>query len=222
MIFWLLLPLALVSMVGGQLYIRNQVVSRQEKFDAPALILLGLTLFTIIYALSLIGSSNLAWILLLAGVILFALFIFVNKSGDNHLLNLSIFKEKTGCLAALTGIGRALKKAGDVKVYALEPAESPVLKEGKRGPHKIQGISAGFIPKNLDQSIYDGIVEVSSDDAFAMAREVARLEGFLPGISAGANIHGAIELAKKLGAGKKVVTVAPDNGERYLSTALYQ
>lgn len=102
MIFWLLLPLALVSMAGGQLYIRNQVVSRQEKFDAPALILLGLTLFTIIYALSLIGSSNLAWILLLAGVILFALFVFVNKSGDNHLLNLSIFKEKTVCLAALT------------------------------------------------------------------------------------------------------------------------
>ena len=97
MTFWLLLPLALVSMAGGRLYIRNQIVSRQEKFDAPALILLGLTLFTIIYALSLIGSSNLAWILLLAGVILFVLFVFVNKSGDNHLLNLSIFKEKTGC-----------------------------------------------------------------------------------------------------------------------------
>ena len=97
MTFWLLLPLALVSMAGGQLYIRNQIVSRQEKFDAPALILLGLTLFTIIYALSLIGSSNLAWILLLAGVILFVLFVFVNKSGDNHLPNLSIFKEKTGC-----------------------------------------------------------------------------------------------------------------------------
>ncbi|MFV4933851.1 cysteine synthase A [Lactobacillus delbrueckii] len=132
------------------------------------------------------------------------------------------FVAGVGTGGTLTGIGRALKKAGDVKVYALEPAESPLLKEGKKGPHKIQGISAGFIPKTLDQSIYDGIVEVSSDDAFATAREVARLEGFLPGISAGANIHGAIELAKKLGAGKKVVTVAPDNGERYLSTALYQ
>lgn len=132
------------------------------------------------------------------------------------------FVAGVGTGGTLTGIGRALKKAGDVKVYALEPAESPLLKESKRGPHKIQGISAGFIPKTLDQSIYDGIVEVSSDDAFATAREVARLEGFLPGISAGANIHGAIELAKKLGAGKKVVTVAPDNGERYLSTALYQ
>ena len=132
------------------------------------------------------------------------------------------FVAGVGTGGTLTGIGRALKKAGDVKVYALEPAESPLLKEGKKGQHKIQGISAGFIPKTLDQSIYDGIIEVSSDEAFEAAREVARLEGFLPGISAGANIHGAIELAKKLGAGKKVVTVAPDNGERYLSTALYQ
>ncbi|MDD6407081.1 MAG: cysteine synthase A [Lactobacillus equicursoris] len=132
------------------------------------------------------------------------------------------FVAGVGTGGTLTGIGRALKKAGDVKVYALEPAESPLLKEGKKGPHKIQGISAGFIPKTLDREIFDGIVEVSSDDAFETAREVARLEGFLPGISAGANIHGAIELAKKLGKGKKVVTVAPDNGERYLSTALYK
>ncbi len=132
------------------------------------------------------------------------------------------FVAGVGTGGTLTGIGRALKKAGDVKVYALEPAESPLLKEGKKGPHKIQGISAGFIPKTLDREIFDGIVEVSSDDAFETAREVARLEGFLPGISAGANIHGAIELAKKLGKGKKVITVAPDNGERYLSTALYK
>lgn len=132
------------------------------------------------------------------------------------------FVAGVGTGGTLTGIGRALKKSGDVKVYALEPAESPLLKEGKKGPHKIQGISAGFIPKTLDQEIFDGIVEVSSDDAFETAREVARLEGFLPGISAGANIHGAIELAKKLGKGKKVITVAPDNGERYLSTALYK
>ena len=132
------------------------------------------------------------------------------------------FVAGVGTGGTLTGIGRALKKAGDVKVYALEPAESPLLKEGKKGPHKIQGISAGFIPKTLDREIFDGIVEVSSDDAFETAREVARFEGFLPGISAGANIHGAIELAKKLGKGKKVITVAPDNGERYLSTALYK
>ena len=133
------------------------------------------------------------------------------------------FVAGVGTGGTLTGIGRALKKASsDVKVYALEPSESPLLKEGKKGAHKIQGISAGFIPDTLDREIYDDVVEVSSDEAFETAREVAKKEGFLPGISAGANIHGAIKLAKKLGKGKKVITVAPDNGERYLSTALYQ
>lgn len=133
------------------------------------------------------------------------------------------FVAGVGTGGTLTGIGRALKKASsDVKVYALEPSESLLLKEGKKGAHKIQGISAGFIPDTLDREIYDNVVEVSSDEAFETAREVAKKEGFLPGISAGANIHGAIELAKKLGKGKKVITVAPDNGERYLSTALYQ
>ena len=133
------------------------------------------------------------------------------------------FVAGVGTGGTLTGIGRALKKApSDVKVYALQPSESPLLKEGQKGAHKIQGISAGFIPDTLDREIYDDVVEVSSDEAFETAREVAKKEGFLPGISAGANIHGAIELAKKLGKGKKVITVAPDNGERYLSTALYQ
>lgn len=133
------------------------------------------------------------------------------------------FVAGVGTGGTLTGIGRALKKASsDVKVYALEPSKSPLLKEGQKGAHKIQGISAGFIPDTLDREIYDDVVEVSSDEAFETAREVAKKEGFLPGISAGANIHGAIELAKKLGKGKKVITVAPDNGERYLSTALYQ
>ena len=132
------------------------------------------------------------------------------------------FVAGVGTGGTLTGIGHALKQADDsVKVYALEPAESPVLKEGHGGKHKIQGISAGFVPKVLDQKIYDGILEVKSDDALAMAREVAHKEGFPPGISAGANIYGAIELAKKLGKGKKVITVAPDSGERYLSTELF-
>lgn len=132
------------------------------------------------------------------------------------------FVAGVGTGGTLAGIGHALKQADDsVKVYALEPAESPVLKEGHGGKHKIQGISAGFVPKVLDQKIYDGILEVKSDDALAMAREVAHKEGFLPGISAGANIYGAIELAKKLGKGKKVITVAPDSGERYLSTELF-
>ena len=145
----------------------------------------------------------------------------VNAFGADDLPDAFVAGVGTG--GTLTGIGRALKKADSaVKVYALEPAESPLLKEGKKGPHKIQGISAGFIPKTLDREIYDGIVEVSSAEAFETAREVARNDGFLPGISGGANIHGAIELAKKLGKGHKVITVAPDNGERYLSTPLYQ
>ncbi|MDD6454502.1 MAG: cysteine synthase A [Lactobacillus sp.] len=132
------------------------------------------------------------------------------------------FVAGVGTGGTLSGIGHALKQADpSIKVYALEPAESPVLKEGKAGKHKIQGISAGFIPKTLDQDVYDGIIEVASDDAIKTAQEVGHLEGFLPGISAGANIYGAIELAKKLGKGKKIVTVAPDGGDRYLSTELF-
>ncbi|MGX7059735.1 cysteine synthase A [Vagococcus humatus] len=127
-----------------------------------------------------------------------------------------------GTGGTLTGVAKTLRKVNpDVKIYALEAAESPVLKEGKGGKHKIQGISAGFVPDTLDTSIYDEIVEVPGDEAINMARLVARQEGFLPGISAGANIYGAIEVAKKLGKGHTVVTVAPDNGERYLSTELF-
>lgn len=132
------------------------------------------------------------------------------------------FVAGVGTGGTLSGIGHALKKADpNIKVYALEPAESPLLKEGKAGKHKIQGISAGFIPKTLDQEVYDGIIEVSGDDAIKTGQAVGRLEGFLPGISAGANIYGAIELAKQLGKGKKVVTVSPDGGDRYLSTDLF-
>ena len=132
------------------------------------------------------------------------------------------FVAGVGTGGTLSGIGHALKKVDpNVKVYALEPAESPLLKEGKAGKHKIQGISAGFIPKTLDQEVYDGIIEVSSDDAIKTGQAVGRLEGFLPGISAGANSYGAIELAKQLGKGKKVVTVSPDGGDRYLSTDLF-
>ena len=133
-----------------------------------------------------------------------------------------VFVAGVGTGGTLTGVGRALKNADKaVQVYALEPAESPLLKDGKGGKHKIQGISAGFIPDVLDTDIYDGILEVKSDDAITMAREVGHQEGILVGISAGANIKGAIELAKKLGKGKKVVTVAPDGGDRYLSTELF-
>ncbi|MBL1055270.1 cysteine synthase A [Ligilactobacillus agilis] len=135
---------------------------------------------------------------------------------------LDAFVAGVGTGGTLTGVGHALKVADkNIQVYALEPAESPLLKEGKGGKHKIQGISAGFIPEVLDREIYDDVLEVASDDAIAMARQVAYKEGFLPGISAGANIYGAIEVAKKLGKGKKVVTLAPDGGDRYLSTDLF-
>lgn len=100
------------------------------------------------------------------------------------------FVAGVGTGGTLSGIGHALKKVDpNVKVYALEPAESPLLKEGKAGKHKIQGISAGFIPKTLDQEVYDGIIEVSSDDAIKTGQAVGRLEGFLPGISALSLIH---------------------------------
>ena len=132
------------------------------------------------------------------------------------------FVAGVGTGGTLTGIGHALKELDqEIKVYALEPSESPVLKTGVAGKHKIQGISAGFVPEILDRQIYDGIIEVPSDEAVKTAREVAHKEGFLPGISAGANIYGAIEIAKKLGKGKKVVTVSPDGGDRYLSTELF-
>lgn len=144
----------------------------------------------------------------------------IDAFGKDDLPNAFVAGVGTG--GTLSGIGHALKKADpNIKVYALEPAESPLLKEGKAGKHKIQGISAGFIPKTLDQEVYDGIIEVSSDDAIKTGQAVGRLEGFLPGISAGANIYGAIELAKQLGKGKKVVTVSPDGGDRYLSTDLF-
>ena len=108
------------------------------------------------------------------------------------------------------------------KFYAVEADESAILSGEKPGPHKIQGISAGFIPDTLDTKAYDGIVRVTSDDALALGREIGGKEGFLVGISSAAAIYGAIEVAKKLGTGKKVLALAPDNGERYLSTALYE
>ncbi|AYW45674.1 cysteine synthase A [Tetragenococcus koreensis] len=128
-----------------------------------------------------------------------------------------------GTGGTITGVGRALKKLNeDAQIYGLEAAEGALIKEGIKGKHKIQGISAGIIPEVLDQSIYQDIVTVSSDQAIDMAHKVNFEEGFLPGISGGANIFGAIEIAKKLGKGKTVVTVVPDNGERYLSTDLFK
>ncbi|GAJ25750.1 cysteine synthase [Liquorilactobacillus sucicola DSM 21376 = JCM 15457] len=133
------------------------------------------------------------------------------------------FVAGVGTGGTLTGTGHVLKAAAqDIKIYALEPAESPILKTGVGGKHKIQGIGAGFVPSVLDNDIFDGLIEVPSDDAIKTAREVGRTEGFLPGISTGANIYGALQIAKELGRGKSVVTIAPDNGERYLSTELFE
>ena len=127
-----------------------------------------------------------------------------------------------GTGGTITGTGKRLKENNEnTKIYAIEPKGSPLLSGGKAGSHKIQGIGGNFVPKNLDFEILDGIVDVASDDAIAMSRQLASDEGLAVGISSGANICGAIEIADKLGEGKSVVTVLPDTGERYLSTELY-
>ncbi|MEQ2877307.1 cysteine synthase A [Enterococcus asini] len=136
---------------------------------------------------------------------------------------LDAFVAGIGTGGTLTGAGRALIKAfPEIKIYAVEPAESAVLEGKQPGPHKIQGIGAGFIPDTLDTKVYDEALPITSDDAMATARLVGEKEGFLVGISSGAAIAAAIQVAQKLGTGHKVVAVVPDNGERYLSTALYQ
>lgn len=138
-------------------------------------------------------------------------------------LGLDAFVAGIGTGGTITGVGHELKKVyPEIQIIAVEPTESPVLEGGKPGPHKIQGIGAGFVPKVLDTEVYGEVLAVSSEAAMETARQAAEKEGLLVGISAGAAIFAAIETAKKLGKGKKVLTVIPDNGERYLSTALYQ
>ncbi|NDV64868.1 cysteine synthase A [Bacteroides sp. 224] len=134
-----------------------------------------------------------------------------------------IFVAGVGTGGTISGVGKRLKELNPaIKIIAVEPADSPVLSGGAPGSHKIQGIGAGFVPKNFDRSIIDQIITVSNDDAIATSRELAKREGLLVGISSGAAAFAAMEIAKLTESrGKNIVVILPDTGERYLSTVLY-
>lgn len=143
----------------------------------------------------------------------------VDQMGDQ----LDAFISGIGTGGTITGAGKVLKeKYENIKIYAVEPADSPVLSGGKPGPHKIQGIGAGFVPDILNTEVYEGVIQVQNEQAFEYARRAAKEEGILGGISSGAAIFAALKVAKELGKGKKVLAIIPSNGERYLSTPLYQ
>ena len=135
-----------------------------------------------------------------------------------------IFVAGVGTGGTVTGVGEYLKsKNPDVKIVAVEPASSPVLSKGEAGAHKIQGIGAGFVPDVLNTAVYDEVIAVENDDAFAAGKLIGKSEGVLVGISSGAAAHAAIELAKRPeNAGKNIVVLLPDTGDRYLSTPLFQ
>ncbi|WP_137875124.1 cysteine synthase A [Rhodococcus sp. Q] len=135
-----------------------------------------------------------------------------------------IFVAGIGTGGTITGVGRALRERNpEVKIVGVEPADSPILTGGQPGPHKIQGLGANFVPDILDRDIYDEIIDVKLDDAITTARSLGTDEGILGGISAGANVWGALELAKRPeNAGKLIVVVVPDFGERYISTPLFE
>lgn len=137
-------------------------------------------------------------------------------------VQLDYFVVGVGTGGTITGVGPVLKEAfPDMQIVAVEPEDSPVLSQGNSGPHKIQGIGAGFIPEILDLDIIDEIMTVSNENAFAVAKRLCREEGILAGISSGANTWAAMEIAGRAGKGKTVMTILPDTGERYLSTPLF-
>nr|WP_211360028.1 cysteine synthase A [Macrococcus equipercicus] len=137
-------------------------------------------------------------------------------------LSIDAFIAGIGTGGTITGAGEVIKESHpEVHIVAVEPTDSPVLSGGRPGPHKIQGIGAGFVPDTLNIGIYESITQVTNDEAMEMSRKVAREEGILGGISSGAAVHAAIKKAVELGAGKNVVAILPSNGERYLSTPLY-
>lgn len=137
--------------------------------------------------------------------------------------NVDIFVAGVGTGGTVTGVGEYLKSQNpNVKIVAVEPKTSPVLSEGKAGPHKIQGIGAGFVPETLDTSVYDEVIPVSNEDAFEASKQIAKREGVLVGISSGAALKAALELAERPeNSGKTIVALLPDSGDRYYSTQLF-
>lgn len=145
--------------------------------------------------------------------------IWADTEGD-----IDIFVAGIGTGGTISGVGKYLKEQNsDIKIVGVEPFSSPVLTQGKSGAHKIQGIGAGFVPEILDKSVIDEILTVHDEDALTTAKEFGKTEGFLVGISSGAAVFAAIELAKRAeNSGKRIVALLPDSGDRYLSTTLYQ
>ncbi|MBQ4001808.1 MAG: cysteine synthase A [Lachnospiraceae bacterium] len=145
--------------------------------------------------------------------------IYRDTQGD-----IDFFVAGVGTGGTISGTGRYLKeKKPEIRIVAVEPASSPVLSEGHGGPHKIQGIGAGFVPKTLDTSVYDEIIPVANEDAFETGKKLGKLEGFLAGVSSGAALFAAIQLAKRPeNEGKTIVVLLPDSGDRYFSTALFE
>ena len=135
---------------------------------------------------------------------------------------IDVFVAGVGTGGTITGVGEVLKaRYPEVRVVAVEPEDSPVLSGGEPGPHKIQGIGAGFIPEVLDREVIDEVIRISYDDARETTRQLARRAGILAGISSGANVWAALLIARRIGRGKTVVTIIPDTGERYLSTLIF-